>query len=93
VLRGYLQAYHSDSLGSRPGQSIWDLWWTKWPLERVYSKYFGFHLSVSSPQRSTLMFAFISNISEEEKMAQHGELSTKVMLFRKIERHLERKLF
>ena len=23
-------------------QNVWDLWWTKWQLGRLYSQYFGF---------------------------------------------------
>jgi hypothetical protein len=33
-------------LGSCPGQSLWDLWWTKWHWDWVFSE-FGFPLSVS----------------------------------------------
>jgi hypothetical protein len=33
--------------GSIPGQSIWDLWWTKWHWHRFFPEYFGFPLSVS----------------------------------------------
>jgi hypothetical protein len=29
------------------GQSMWDLWWTKWHWDRLFSEYFGFPLSVS----------------------------------------------
>jgi len=32
--------------GSVPGQSMWDLWWTKRHWNRFCSKYFGFPLSV-----------------------------------------------
>jgi hypothetical protein len=37
---GYLLASHRGGLGSRPGQSMWDLWWTKWYCD-------GFSLSSS----------------------------------------------
>jgi hypothetical protein len=33
--------------GSIPGQSIWDLRWTKWHWDRFFSEYFGFPLSIS----------------------------------------------
>jgi hypothetical protein len=26
---------------------MWDLWWTKWHWDRVFSEYFGFSLSIS----------------------------------------------
>jgi hypothetical protein len=29
------------------GQSMWDLWWTKWHWDRFFPKYFGFSLSIS----------------------------------------------
>jgi hypothetical protein len=29
------------------GQSMWDLWWTKWHWDRFLPEYFGFPLSVS----------------------------------------------
>jgi hypothetical protein len=28
--------------GSIPGQSMWNLWWTKWHWDRFFSDYFGF---------------------------------------------------
>jgi len=30
-----------------PGQSMWDLWWTKWHWDRILSQYFTLLLSVS----------------------------------------------
>ena len=35
-----------------PGQSMWDLWWTKWQWDRFFSQYIGFPLSVSLHQFS-----------------------------------------
>jgi hypothetical protein len=32
---------------SRPGQSMWDLWWTKWHWDRFFSVFFCFPLSRS----------------------------------------------
>jgi hypothetical protein len=29
------------------GQSMWDLWWTKWHWDRFFPEYFGFPLSTS----------------------------------------------
>jgi hypothetical protein len=31
---------------------MWDLWWTKWHLDRFLSEYFGFPLSISFHQCS-----------------------------------------
>jgi hypothetical protein len=33
--------------GSIPGQSMWDLWWTKWHWDRFCPEYFGFSLSIA----------------------------------------------
>jgi hypothetical protein len=33
--------------GSRPGNSIWDLWWTEWHWDGFLFEFFGFLLSVS----------------------------------------------
>jgi hypothetical protein len=40
-------ASHRRGPGLRPGQSMWDLWWTKWHWDRFFSKSFGFLLSIS----------------------------------------------
>jgi hypothetical protein len=32
---------------SRPGQSMWGLWWTKWHWDTFFSEFFGFTLSGS----------------------------------------------
>jgi hypothetical protein len=39
-------------LPSRPGQSMWDLWWTKWHWAMFFSEFFGFPLSISFHRRS-----------------------------------------
>jgi len=39
-------------LSSIPGHSMWHSWWTKWHCGRVFSRYFGFLLSVSFHQFS-----------------------------------------
>jgi hypothetical protein len=31
---------------SRPGHSMWDLWWTKWKWDRFFSEFLGFPLSI-----------------------------------------------
>jgi hypothetical protein len=43
-----------------PGQSVWDLWWTKWYWNRFYSEYFAFPLSVSFRQHSVLTYSSIT---------------------------------
>jgi hypothetical protein len=30
-----------------PGQSMWDLWWTKWHWDKFFPEYFGFPLPIS----------------------------------------------
>jgi hypothetical protein len=40
---------------SRPGQSMWNLWWTRWQWERPLSEYFGFIMSLSFHQCYTLI--------------------------------------
>jgi hypothetical protein len=44
----YILVSHRGGPGSRPGQSIWDLWWTKWHWDRFLSEFFGFYLSYHS---------------------------------------------
>jgi hypothetical protein len=36
----------AEARGSRPGQSMWDLLWTKWQWDRFFSEFFGFPLSI-----------------------------------------------
>jgi hypothetical protein len=45
-------ASHCGGPGSRPGPSMWDLWWTKWHWDSFFSEFFGFPLSVSFHRRS-----------------------------------------
>jgi hypothetical protein len=33
--------------GFDPGQSMWDLWWTKWHWDRFFPEYFGVPLPIS----------------------------------------------
>jgi hypothetical protein len=35
-------ASHRGGPGSIPGQSMWDLWWTKWHWDMFFPEYFGF---------------------------------------------------
>jgi hypothetical protein len=37
--------YHTY-MGSRPDQSVWDLWWTKWHWDKFFSESLGFPLSI-----------------------------------------------
>jgi hypothetical protein len=37
---------HRGGPGSRPGQSMWNLWWTKWHWDRFFSEFFGFPQSI-----------------------------------------------
>jgi hypothetical protein len=39
-----IPASHRGGPGSIPGQSMWDLWWTKWNWDRFFHEYFGFPL-------------------------------------------------
>jgi hypothetical protein len=45
-------ASHRVGPGSFPGQSVWDLWWTKWRWDRFLSVFFGFPLSIPFRRRS-----------------------------------------
>jgi hypothetical protein len=47
---------HPTSARSTFGQSVWDLWGTKWNLDRFPSECFGFPLSSAFHQCSTLVF-------------------------------------
>jgi hypothetical protein len=42
-------ASHNRGPGSGPGQSMWDLWWTKWHWESFFCKLFGFPVSIIPP--------------------------------------------
>jgi hypothetical protein len=42
---GYSPAFHRGGLGSRPRQSIWDSWGTKWQRDRLFSESISFHTS------------------------------------------------
>jgi hypothetical protein len=46
-LRRLFAGSHRGGLCSIPGQSMWDLWWTKWHWDRFFPEYFGFPLSIS----------------------------------------------
>jgi hypothetical protein len=45
--RTMAQASHRGGPGSITGQSMWDLWWTKWHWDRLFPEYFGFPPSIS----------------------------------------------
>jgi hypothetical protein len=42
-------ASQSEGLGSCPGHSMWDLWWTKWRWDRFFSKFLSFPVIIISP--------------------------------------------
>jgi hypothetical protein len=39
---GYSPGSHRGGPGSRPAQSMRNLWWTTWCLDRFFSEFFGF---------------------------------------------------
>jgi hypothetical protein len=43
---GYSPASHRGGPDSRPGRSVWGLWWTVRHCYRVFSEFFGFYLSI-----------------------------------------------
>jgi len=58
-LGGQSPTSHRGGLSSIPGQSVWNLWWTKWHYDRFLSQHFGFPLSVSFHQWSILIIMFV----------------------------------
>jgi hypothetical protein len=46
---------------------MWDLWWTTWHQDRFLSEYFGFPLSISLHQCSTLIFIHIWFLAEGQR--------------------------
>jgi hypothetical protein len=44
-------------------QSMWNLWWTKWHSDRLFSKFFGFPLSISFCR----IFSYSCNLGDERK--------------------------
>ena len=55
----FLQS-HCTGPGLIPGQSMWELWWTKWHRERFFPpEYFSFSLSVSFHQCSIFIFIYM----------------------------------
>jgi hypothetical protein len=49
---------------SIPGQSMWDMWWTKWHWAKSFSDYFSFTQSVSVQKCSILIFTYILQLPE-----------------------------
>ena len=47
--------FHCGGLGSVPGQSVHDLWWTKWQWDRLFSENCGYFLSVLFSQCSVFV--------------------------------------
>jgi len=46
------------NLGLKPGQSMCNLWWTKWPWNGLFSEYFGFPLSLSIHHSTHLFISY-----------------------------------
>jgi hypothetical protein len=42
----YSTASRRGGPGSGPGQSMWDLWWTKWQWDRFFSEFLGFPVNI-----------------------------------------------
>lgn len=49
VLRWLVAGFSRGDTGSVPWQSVWGLWWVKWPRSRFFSEYFGFTTPVIIP--------------------------------------------
>ena len=58
--------------GSIPGQSMRDLWWTKWHKDRSFSQHIGFPLSVSFHRRTPLCLT----ISATHRQHRHASQFT-----------------
>jgi hypothetical protein len=68
--------HHRGSPGSRPGQSMWDLWLTKWHWERFFSEFFGFPLSISFHRRSPNSY-HLGNVEYANVKSRHPGLGTR----------------
>jgi hypothetical protein len=44
---------------------MWDLWWTEWHWERIFSGYFKFPVPLSFHKCSILIFIFIPSYQED----------------------------
>jgi hypothetical protein len=70
----------SGGPGSIPGQSMWDLWWTKWHGDRFFPEYFDFSPVSFIPQvlyyvgkvkkLIIFLFIFITSVAFAQKCLQ-----------------------
>jgi hypothetical protein len=56
-------------MGSCQGQSMWDLWWTKWQWDRLFSKFFGFPVNIIPPCLSMLLYTTTWGINNRPVVA------------------------
>jgi hypothetical protein len=91
---GQSPASHCGGKGSRPEQSMWDLWWKKWQYDRVFSKSFCFTLSVSFHRCSVftnvlyggwIMGPLAAAVPQRQS---HAIATIKNVIFIKITKHL-----
>jgi hypothetical protein len=45
-LRSLVECLSPGGQRPRPGHSMWDLWWTKWQWDRIFSEFFGLPVSI-----------------------------------------------
>jgi hypothetical protein len=62
----WLLVSHRGGLGSIPGQSMRDIWWTQWHWVKFFTEYFVPTLSVSFYQCYILSFIDTSLLTEGE---------------------------
>jgi hypothetical protein len=51
-------------MGSRPGQSVWDLWWTKWHWDRFFSESISFPFQYDS---AAVPYSLIHHLGDEQR--------------------------
>ena len=65
---------HHGGLGLNPGETVWDLWWTKWQWDTIWSEYCGFPLQYNSTKArcspSTTHYCYRSERREKPKNLQ-----------------------
>lgn len=66
ILKVPILHYYAQAVGhwlfTYGGQSAWGLWWMQWLCNRLFSRYFGFTLSLSLHQCSMLIHLFIHSL-------------------------------
>jgi hypothetical protein len=73
---GLIFVFKRGSTGSIQNLRMGDLWSRKWHCDWFSLEYFGFTLSVSFPQNSTLNFIYVLLLPEEQ-MGEAWEPSKK----------------